>query len=48
MRADLTKAYEFSKLETVCASCHSRSYSERNVKISYKKTEGKNRHCYFS
>ncbi|MCD2252720.1 HNH endonuclease [Listeria marthii] len=37
LRADLTKAYELSNLETVCASCHSQLHPERNAKIGYKK-----------
>ncbi|EAF2356468.1 TPA: HNH endonuclease [Listeria monocytogenes] len=41
LRADLTKAYELSNLETVCASCHSQLHPERNAKIDYKKRSTK-------
>ncbi|WP_262404757.1 HNH endonuclease [Listeria monocytogenes] len=41
LRTDLTKAYEFSNLETVCASCHSQLHPERNAKIVYKKRRAK-------
>ncbi|HAK1611733.1 TPA: HNH endonuclease [Listeria monocytogenes] len=41
LRTDLTKAYELSNLETVCASCHSQLHPERNAKIGYKKRSAK-------
>ncbi|EPM8061988.1 HNH endonuclease [Listeria monocytogenes] len=41
LRVDLTKAFEVSNLEAVCATCHSQLHPERNAKIGYKKKSPK-------